>query len=145
MKRMIAAFAALLMLTLTLAGCGAAYKDGTYRAEAAEYSHGWKDYVVVTVAGGKVTVDEFDSVNETGDKKSLDPSYREAMEPVSGTYPEKFIPEIVAEYAAKGSVDKMDNITGATNSTNSFKTLVTAALGNAKSGVTETAVVSTAG
>ncbi len=144
MKKLLSIALVVLTVSMILVGCSGGYKDGVYKAESAEYSHGWKDYVIVSVSGGKVSIQEFDSVNEAGDKKSQDPSYREAMEPVSGTYPEKFLPDIVAEFEAKGSVDKMDNITGATNSTNSFKALVTAALKNAQKGDTTTAIVSTA-
>ncbi len=144
MKKLISIAVVVLTVAMILVGCSGGLKDGTYKAENAEYSHGWKDYVIVSVSGGKVTIQEFDSLNEAGDKKSLDPDYRGAMEPVSGTYPEKFFPEIVAEYNAKGSVDKMDNITGATGSTDSFKALVTAALENAKKGDTATAIVAAA-
>ncbi len=141
MKKILSIVIVVLIVAISLVGCSAGYKDGTYKAEAAEYSHGWKDYVIVSVSGGKVSIQEFDSLNEAGEKKSVDPDYRASMEPVSGTYPEKFFPDIVAEFEAKGSVDKMDNITGATGSTDSFKALVTAALENAKKGDTATAVV----
>ena len=142
MKKFISIAVVVLTVAMILVGCAGGYKDGTYKAESAEFSHGWKDYVIVSVSGGKVTVKEYDALNEAGEKKTEDPDYRAAMEPVSGTYPEKFFPEIVADFNAKGSVDKMDNVTGATSSTNSFKALVTAALENAKKGDTATAVVS---
>jgi major membrane immunogen (membrane-anchored lipoprotein) len=58
------------------------------------------------------------------------------MEPVSGTYPEKYIADIVEEFQKKGSVEKMDSITGATRSTNSFKALLSEALAKAKKGET---------
>ncbi|MFA9380679.1 MAG: FMN-binding protein [Acetanaerobacterium sp.] len=141
MKKIISIAVVAATLTLALAGCSGGYKNGTYKAEAAEYSHDWKDYVIVSVSGGDVTIQEYDSLNAAGEKKSEDAEYREAMEPVSGTYPGKYFPDIIAEYEAKGSVDKMDSITGATNSTDSFKALVTAALENAKKGDTATATV----
>ncbi len=144
MKKVLMAAAAALLTVTLLAGCSGGYKDGTYKAEAADFEHGWKDYVVVEVTEGKAAIKEFDSLNEAGDKKSQNAEYRDAMEPVSGTYPEKYIPEIIASFETKGSTEKMDNITGATNSTNSFKALVNAALENAKKGDTATAVVSAA-
>ena len=144
MKKLLSIAVAFTISAMLLAGCAAGgYKDGTYKAEAAEYNHGWKDYVVVEVVSGKATIKDFDSLNEAGGKKTQDTEYRAAMEPVSGTYPVKFFPEIIAEYTAKGSVDKMDSIAGATNSTDSFKTLVAAALANAKKGDATAAVVST--
>lgn len=141
MKKFLALALAVVLAVSVLAGCAGGLKDGTYKAEAAEASHGWKDYLVVTVSGGEITEIEFDSLDENGNKKSVDPEYRGNMEPVSGTYPEKFFPDIVNEFTAKGSVDKMDNITGATHSTDSFKALMTAALNNAKKGVTDVAIV----
>ncbi len=144
MKKVLMAVALALLTVALFAGCSGGYKDGTYKAEAADFEHGWKDYVVVEIADGKAAIKEFDSLNEAGDKKSQNAEYRDAMEPVTGTYPEKYIPEILASFEAKGSTEKMDNITGATNSTNSFKALVNAALESAKKGDTATAIVSAA-
>ncbi|SDN37641.1 Major membrane immunogen, membrane-anchored lipoprotein [Acetanaerobacterium elongatum] len=131
--------AVVLLLVVSFTGCTGGYKDGTYKAEAAEYEHGWKDYLVIGVADGKVTVKEFDALNEAGDKKSQDADYRAAMEPVSGTYPEKYIADIISEFQKKGSADKMDTITGATKSTNSFKALLNEALAKAQKGEAKSA------
>lgn len=135
MKRKVLAIMVLLLLVMSFAGC-TGYKDGTYKAEATEYEHGWRDYLVIGVADGKVTVKEFDALNEARDKKSQDADYRAAMEPVSGTYPEKYIADILSEFQKKGSADKMDSITGATKSTNSFKALLNEALAKAQKGET---------
>lgn len=140
MKRKVLALAVLLLVLMAFASCSGGYKDGTYQVEATEFEHGWKDYLIIEVVDGKVAVKEFDSLNEAGTKKSQDADYRTAMEPVSGTYPEKYIADIISEFQKKGSADKMDSITGATQSTNSFKTLLSEALIKAKKGETISAV-----
>jgi len=119
------------------------YKDGEYTVEAAEYSHGYKDYVIVTVSGGEITAVEFDSKNEEGGKKSEDAAYKESMTAYGGTtYPEKFFPEIVENYMAAGSLETMESVAGATSSSNAFKELMAKALENAKEGKTGVDVLS---
>ena len=123
------------------------YTDGTYTVENADFSHGWKDYIVVTVENGEVSAIEFDSKNESGAKKSADPSYKDSM--VAGnkakglpeTYPEKFFPEIIENYMTAGSVETMESVAGATSSSNSFKKLMAKALEAAKEGNTEVVVL----
>ena len=63
-----------------MTGCSPAdYRDGSYRAEAADFDQsGWKDYVQLTVSGGKVTEIEYDALNrEDGRKKSEDLAYQQ--------------------------------------------------------------------
>ena len=50
-------FAVCCFLPALMTGCSPAdYRDGSYRAEAADFDQsGWKDYVQLTVSGGKVT------------------------------------------------------------------------------------------
>jgi|LSQX01.2.fsa_nt_gb major membrane immunogen (membrane-anchored lipoprotein) len=41
------------------------YKDGVYKAEQADFSEtGWKDFVEVTVEGGKITAVNWDATNK---------------------------------------------------------------------------------
>lgn len=136
-----------IFLIVCSTGCSAfGYKDGTYRAEMPTYEHGYKDYLVIEVRDGELSVKEFDSVNENGELKSQSESYRESMEPVAGTYPEKYIKDIIAEFENKNQkLSKVTAVAGATTSTNNFKMLMQAAMQNAKKGITDTAVVSTDG
>ena len=88
-----------IFLLLCSAGCSiGGYKDGTYRAEMPTYEHGYKDYLVIEVRDGELSVKEFDSVNENGELKSQSESYRESMEPVAGTYPEKYIKDYLDKH-----------------------------------------------
>ncbi len=60
-----------LVLALSLVACGssAAYKDGTYTAEADEFHNGWKDHVEVTISGGKITKVVYNPIGEEGGDK----------------------------------------------------------------------------
>ncbi|WP_312640659.1 FMN-binding protein [Hydrogenoanaerobacterium sp.] len=143
MKKFSIALVAALLCASLLTGCSSGMKDGTYKAEYKNADdHGWKDYVQVTVSGGKISEVDFDSINADGVLKSADPSYREAMEPVSGTYPEKFMKELEDQLISKQEVKKVDTLAGATLSTDSFKVLVTEALSKgAQKGNTATIIV----
>ena len=48
---------AVLLAALAFTGCGSTkYQDGSYRAEAADFDqHGWKEFLDITVTGGKIT------------------------------------------------------------------------------------------
>lgn len=43
------------------------YEDGAYHAELDEFSHGWKDYVDLTVIGGYIVAAHWDAYPEEGD------------------------------------------------------------------------------
>ena len=136
MKKILAAVLAMVFALALLTACGSSMKDGTYRAEYSSFDdHGWKDFV------GKITAVDYDAVNEEGTRKSEDAAYKESMEPVSGTYPEKFSSELEQQLVDKQEVKKVDTVAGATNSSDAFKVLATEALKNAKNGKTDAAIV----
>ncbi|MBQ1237152.1 MAG: FMN-binding protein, partial [Oscillospiraceae bacterium] len=138
MKKLICAILAV-VLCLSLTACAGKpaeskiekgpYTDGTYEVNDAEYSHGWKEYVIITVTDGNIASVEFDGKNEAGEKKSGDAAYKESMTAYGGTtYPEKFFPEIVENYMAAGSLETMESVAGATSSSDAFKELMAKAL-----------------
>ncbi len=143
MKKFLAIMLAALTLVTVLASCGAkdevAFKDGVYHAEVAEFDdHGWKDYVDVTVEGGKITAVEYDSLNaEDGHKKTEDEAYKEAYESAfPDVNPADTAAKLAADLIAKQDVAKVDTVAGATNSSDSFKALVGALAENMKNGDT---------
>ncbi len=145
MKKFLAIMLAALTLTAVLSSCGAkedaTLKDGTYRAENAKFDdHGWKDYVNVTVEGGKIVAVEYDSLNEEdGHKKTEDEAYKEAYEGVfPGVYPADTAAKLAADLVEKQDVAEVDTVAGATVSTDSFKALVGALAENMKKGDTNT-------
>jgi major membrane immunogen (membrane-anchored lipoprotein) len=114
------------------------YKDGVYKVSFDKFdAHDWKGQVELEIKGDKITNVTFDYVNKDGKLKTQDEAYKAAMEPVSKTYPGKYIPELQQSLLDKQSISSVDAITGATTSSNEFKALVQFALENmAKKGET---------
>ncbi len=117
--------------------------DGTYRVEFSDYdSLGWKDYIEVTVTDSELSQVVFDSLNEDGELKSEDESYKAQMEAAHiGTYPAKYNQDLINQFIAGESVDSIDVVAGATDATDSFKALATQAMLNAYSGESETSLI----
>lgn len=143
MKNIFIAILAALLCAVVFTGCGASMKDGTYKAEYSDFdSHGWKDYVEINIAGGKITGVDYDSVNTDGVIKSQDAEYKAAMEGVSGTYPEKFMSELENMLIKQQDPKMVDTIAGASDSSGSFKKLVSEAISKgAKKGNLDVVIV----
>lgn len=142
MKKLLSlALVAVLALTVFV-GCGgnkSEYKDGKYRVEAEDFSKtGWKEFVEIEIKDGKIENLDFDAINKDGLIKTQDPEYQGKMEPVSGTYPTKFYPEIEEQYKKDPKAENVKNITGATHSVDGFKVLMTALEPQMKEGKTDT-------
>ncbi len=112
------------------AGCGESapvYVDGEYSASFDGYdARGYKDFVKVTVADGKVTGVVFDAEDKDGNLRSQDQKYREEMEKVQETYPEKYAADLVNQYLEAQEVKGVDALAGATLATDHFTALMTA-------------------
>ena len=116
--------------------------DGTYRAEFVDFdTNGWKDYVEVNIVDGQLNEVVFDSVNEKGQLKSEDESYKVEMEQMVGTYPAKYNKDLINQFLESGKITSVDIVAGATESTGNFKTLIIEAMANATIGDTEVEVV----
>ena len=118
-------------------------QDGTYRAEYKNFDvYGWKDYIEVTVENGEISELVFDAVNiEDGSLKSEDENYKSEMEPIVGTYPAKYNADLINQFLESGKISAVDVVAGATQSTCSFKTLLTNIVPNIKEGNTEIVLV----
>ncbi|MEG1783109.1 MAG: hypothetical protein RR253_07665, partial [Oscillospiraceae bacterium] len=117
--------------------------DGTYRAEFKDFdTHGWKDFVEVTVLDGELHQVVYDSLNsEKSVLKSEDESYKNQMESIIGTYPAKYNKDLINQFIESGKVSAVDIVAGATQSTGNFKTLMITAMESAQKGDTETKIV----
>ncbi|WP_044482494.1 FMN-binding protein [Paenibacillus antibioticophila] len=105
------------------------YEDGTYKVEADAFdAHGWKPFIELVIKDHKIDSVNFDYVNEEGAMKTENAEYKAAMEPQSGTYPEKYTAELEQQLIDKQLIGDVDVITGATTSSNNFHALVEAAL-----------------
>ena len=91
MKRILS-FVLALLLAVSLTACGSetALQDGYYTAQAAEYSHGWKEYITIMVKGGSIVSVEYNAENPSGFIKSWDNAYMQNMLHTSGTYPNEY-------------------------------------------------------
>ncbi len=149
MKRFLFLMLVVLILAATFVGCGgggssATYKDGTYKAVAAEADeYGWTDFVEITISSGAISEVVYDSSKEDGSLKSEDADYKAAMEGAgSETYPEKFSKELEDALLEVKDASKVEVIAGATLASNSFKKLANELLTkNAMEGNTEVLTV----
>lgn len=130
MKKRIMAGICMILLLLA-SGCSAdaetgAMQDGSYTAQMSEYSHGWKEYVTITVKDGAIVDAEYNAENPSGFIKSWDNAYMDNMKPVSGTYPNEYTRYYAAQLMGQNDVPEIDALTGATSSYNNFRKLVQA-------------------
>lgn len=68
------------LLIALLTACGSKtteneLQDGYYTAQAAEFSHGWKEYVTIIVKGGSIVSVEYNAENASGFIKSWDSNW----------------------------------------------------------------------
>lgn len=147
MKKLIKAIAVAVMCIFALTACSADsftnLQDGTYRAEYKDFDvYGWKDYIEITVTDGEISQLVFDAVNmEDGTLKSESESYKNEMEPIVGTYPAKYNADLINQFLESGKISAVDVVAGATQSTGSFKTLLTSIVPNVQNGDTSVVLV----
>lgn len=145
MKHMICKLLPLLLLTLMLAGCGKTeeLQDGYYTAQASDYHHGWKEYITITVKGGKIISVEYNAENASGFIKSWDNAYMQTMLHSNGTYPNEYTRYYANQLLEGRRDDDIDALSGATSSYGSFQKLSEAVLEQARKGDSDIVVVDT--
>ena len=133
----------LFFLVLFLGGCGRndKMKDGFYTAEMSDYSHGWKEYLCIMVKDGIIVYAEFNAKNQSGYIKAWDNAYMQNMVSVSGTYPNEYTRNYVAQLIEVQNPKNIDAISGASNSGSNFIKLATAVNNQAIEGDAATIVV----
>ncbi len=146
MKRVFAIFLGLLAVVVLLAACGdqAGLQDGYYTAQAAEFSHGWKEYITILVKGGDIVSVEYNAENASGFIKSWDNAYMQAMLHVQGTYPNEYTRYYANQLLEGQGQGSIDALTGATSSHGSFQILAQAVLEQARKGDSSIVFVDTA-
>ena len=112
MKRILALLLSLLLLVPALTACGGGgLQDGYYTAQAAEFSHGWKEYITIMVKGGSIVSVEYNAENASGFIKSWDNAYMQTMLHSNGTYPNeytRYYANQLLEGQGEGSIDALD-------------------------------------
>lgn len=140
----------LLLITAVFSGCtssDSSLKDGTYRAEMSAESHGYKDYVEITVLNGKIDTVVYDAQTSDGQRKSQDEDYKKSMMEgnknagLPETYPADYMKKLAESLVEKQDINGVDDVAGATTSSDDFKTLVKALESNMKKGDTKTVTV----
>ena len=132
------------LLLLTACGDQTELQDGYYTAQAAEFSHGWKEYITILVKGGDIISVEYNAENASGFIKSWDNAYMQTMLHAQGTYPNEYTRGYANQLLERQGEGGIDAITGATSSHTSFQILAQAVLEQARKGDPSIAIVSTA-
>ncbi len=144
MKRILSLVLFLLMLvSLTACGNKTELKDGYYTAQAAEFSHGWKEYITILVKGGSIVSVEYNAENASGFIKSWDNAYMQNMLHSNGTYPNEYTRYYAAQLLEGQGNKDIDALTGATSSYGSFQKLAEAVLEQARKGDSSIVIVDT--
>lgn len=118
-------------------------KDGYYTAQAEGYSHGWKEFITISVKNNKVISAEYNAENVSGFIKSWDNAYMKNMKNLQGTYPNSYTRNYSAQLLNAQTSDGVELIVGATTSGDSFKKLSEAVIDQAKKGDSSVVTVKT--
>ncbi len=125
-KRVIALVAGLL---LVVGFVFALPKDGTYKAKEAQADdRGYTAEVTVTVKGGKITKIVYNETKNGKSSKWSDANYNAMMKKVSGVSWSEAVQKLESDLQTKGDPNAVDVVSGATELTARFKTLVAQAL-----------------
>ena len=109
-------------------------QDGYYTAQAAEFSHGWKEYITIMVKGGTIVSVEYNAENPSGFIKSWDNAYMQTMLHTNGTYPNEYTRNYANQLLAGQGKGEIDAISGASSSHGTFQLLAQAVLEQAQKG-----------
>ncbi len=136
MRRMIAMLLGLMLTASLLAACGTGtgLQDGYYTAQAAEFSHGWKEYITILVRDGSIISVEYNAENASGFIKSWDNAYMQTMLHAQGTYPNEYTRYYANQLLEGQGEGSIDGLAGATSSHGSFQILAKAVLEQARKG-----------
>ena len=146
MRRMIAMLLGLTLTASLLAACGTGtgLQDGYYTAQAAEFSHGWKEYITILVRDGSIISVEYNAENASGFIKSWDNAYMQTMLHAQGTYPNEYTRYYANQLLEGQGEGSIDGLAGATSSHESFQILAKAVVEQARKGDSSIAFVGTA-
>ena len=135
MKRILALLLSLLLLVPALTACGGGgLQDGYYTAQAAEFSHGWKEYITIMVKGGSIVSVEYNAENASGFITSWDNAYMQTMLHSNGTYPNEYTRYYANQLLEGQGEGSIDALSGASSSHGSFQLLAKAVLEQARLG-----------
>ncbi len=145
MKRILSLGLALILFLTTFTGCGSSggLLDGYYTAQAADFHHGWKEYITIMVKGGSIVSVEYNAENPSGFIKSWDNAYMQNMLHAAGSYPNAYTRYYAGQLLETQNEHDIDALSGATSSYGSFQKLAAAAIKQAMQGDSSIAIVDT--
>ncbi len=145
MKRIFSMLLSLLLMAPLLTACGeqAGLQDGYYTAQAAEFSHGWKEYLTIMIKDGTIVSAEYNAENASGFIKSWDNTYMQTMLHTNGTYPNEYTRYYANQLLEGQGEGSIDALSGASSSHKSFQMLVQAVLEQARKGDSSIVLVHT--
>ena len=132
----------LFLVSLTACTEKTGLQDGYYTAQAAEFNHGWKEYITIMVKDNSIVSVEYNAENASGFIKSWDNAYMQTMLHSNGTYPNEYTRNYASQLLSNQQ-EEIDALTGVTSSYNSFKKLAAAVLEQAQKGDSSTVLVDT--
>ena len=142
------AIVAALSYSLLFTGCKdnsankRALSNGYYVAEMKDFdSYGWKEFVSIYVNNGHIITVEYNAKNASGFIKSWDQDYMREMNAVDFTYPNKYTREYAFALLNFQDLSRIDVVSGATHSYQTFILLSHAVIEQAKKGNTQIALV----
>lgn len=110
-------------------------KDGTYKLEEQNYSHDYRQVFTMIVKNGEISKFKYDQINKKGISKTQNSSYEKQMKKVNKIGPKEYIPKLQEEFLkSKGNTEKVQVVSGATESSNSFIAYVSQLINAAQKG-----------
>jgi len=134
-RRVLSLLAVAVLATTVFVGCKkkeeAGLKDNTYKAKSDADERGYVSSIEIEVKDGKIANVKYDEAKDGVSKKD-DAGYNENMKAKIGTNPQEAFPALEKALVEKQDVAAVDAVTGATHTSESFKTLAEKALADAK-------------
>ena len=113
----------------------AKYHDGTYKLEEKNYSHGYRQVYTLVIKDHKIDKLTYDQVDKNGKSKTKDAKYEKQMKKYAKVGPKEYIPKLMEEFAkSNGNMEKVQVVSGATESSNQFIAYVGQLLNAAQEG-----------
>ncbi len=138
-RRIVSLLAVAALATTVFVGCGskeeakeAGLKDGTYTAQGQPDDKGNTASIEIEVKDGKIATVKYDEVSSEGVSKLDNEEYNTNMKAKSGSNPIEAFPALEKSLVEKQDVASVDTVTGATHTSENFKTLAEEALKSAK-------------
>ncbi|MDR0655549.1 MAG: FMN-binding protein [Treponema sp.] len=149
MKRLPSYFVLVFVAFLPFSSCirnDFEFHGGYYTVQADAFDeYGWKEYVSLYISDGRILSAEYNAINSSGFIKSWDMNYMRMMNVRRGIYPNAYTRIYTGRLLETQDPEKVDVISGATNSWHNFRQLTAAAIEQSRLGNQEISFISVSG